>query len=181
MAFLDLLRARLQGRAIDPAALPAGTARELVEAARWAPSCRNHQPWRFHACEAPATLAALRPALAEGNRPWAGVAPLLLVATVRTDDDCRLDDGRTYADFDLGLATMNVMLAATERGLMCRPMAGFDPGGVREALGLGDDVRPVVLLAIGRPGDGAGLPAEVAARGLGPRLRKTVDEIASFR
>jgi nitroreductase len=157
--------------------LPAETARELVEAARWTPSCYNRQPWRFHAVASPGALGAAREALAAGNRTWADRAPLLIVGSVRVEDDCRTEDGRDYAAFDLGMAVMNVMHAATQRGLLCRPMAGFAPAGMRAALALADDVQVLVVLAVGRPGDPAGLPPDVASRGASPRVRKRLEEI----
>jgi len=177
MPLLDLLRDRLAGRVLDPAPLPPETAAELVEAARWTPSCRNLQPWRFHAVASAHALTRVRAALSPGNRPWTDRAPLLLVAAVRTADDCVTDDGRAYADFDLGMAVTNVLHAATERGLLCRPMAGFDPAAVRAALGLADDVRALVVLAVGRPGDPASVDPEIASRGVGPRTRKPLDQL----
>jgi len=180
MTFDELVHARAAGRAIDRAPLRTDDAPALIEAARWTPSCRNNQPWRFHLAASPQALEALRPALAAGNRAWADRAPLLIAATVRTADDCRTDDGREYAAFDLGMAVMNVMHAATERGLVCRPMAGFDPAAVRAAFALADDVRVVVLLAVGRPGDPTGLPPDLATRAAQPRLRKPLAEIATF-
>ncbi len=177
MTLADLLEARPSSRALDPGPLAPDDALALVEAARWTPSCRNQQPWRFHLVQSPAALEAARATLAAGNRPWADRAPLLIAATARAADDCRLDDGREYALFDLGLAVMNVMHAATERGLTCRPMAGFDPVALAALLGLPTDALVPVVLAVGRPGEPADLPPDQAARGASPRLRKSLSEL----
>jgi nitroreductase len=180
MTLSDLLTARPSTRALDPGPLAPDDPLALVDAARWTPSCRNQQPWRFHAVLSADALEAARATLAPGNRAWAGRAPLLLVATARAADDCRLDDGREYALFDLGMAVMNVMHAATERGLVCRPLAGFEPVALAAALGLPADAQVPVVLAIGRPGDPSDLPPDVVARGAGPRFRKPLSELVTI-
>ena len=123
---IDLLHARFPGRSIARDPLDDGVVDELIEAARLAPSCRNFQPWRFLFLRSEDGLRRGGAALAEGNA-WATRAPLLVVATARREDDCHSPDGRDYYWFDVGMAVMNLMLAATARGLAARPMAGFDP------------------------------------------------------
>lgn len=177
---VDLLRARFPGRSMTSEPLTGAVVEELVEAARLSPSCRNFQPWRFLFLRGEEGLAKGRAALAEGNA-WALQAPLLVIATARREDDCHSPDGRDYYRFDVGMAVMNLMLAATAHGLAARPMAGFDPGIVRERFGLAPDVEPVVMVAVGHPStDDTDLPEHHRGGHLRPRVRKDADEIVVF-
>ncbi len=177
---VDLLHARIPGRSIAATPLDEAVTAELAQAVRLTPSCRNLQPWRFLFLQDEDGLARGRAALAEGNA-WAARAPLLVVASARREDDCHSPDGRDYYRFDLGLAVMNLMLAATARGLAARPMAGFDPEVVRDRFGLDPDVEPVVMVAIGLPStDDDHLPEHHRGGHLEPRVRMPVDEIVTF-
>lgn len=182
MQILELLHKRYATRAISSTALPREILDDLAEAARLTPSCYNKQPWRFLFVTSEAgrnkTVAALSP----GNRPWAGRAPLLIVAFARAADDCQLPDGRQYYQFDLGMAVMNLILAATEHDLVARPMAGFDPAAVRRAFGLADADEPLVILAVGRPSeDESHLPERYKGLDRNLRERKPVGEIVVWR
>lgn len=150
---IEILKARRATRAILPDPLPDPVVEELIEAARMAPSCRNMQPWRYIFMTTPEGLASGREVLAEGNRVWADRAPLLILAHTRAEDDCTIKDGREYHQFDLGMSVMNIMMAATHHGLTARPMAGFSPRKAREAFDLDEDRQPLVMLAVGRPGE----------------------------
>lgn len=175
---IRLLSERLSTRAISPEPLPDEVIAELLEAARLAPSCYNKQPWRFLFLESEAARAKGREVLAEGNRVWAGRAPLLIIAHTRPENDCVLP-GRAYHQLDLGHAIMSLMLAATARGLVARPMAGFDPKAARALFGLDERDEPLVMLAVGRPSDDeAHLPAHYRGLSTKPRERKPVREIA---
>jgi len=96
-----------------------------------------------------------------------------VAAYSRAEYDCQLPDGRKYYRFDLGMAVMNLMLAATEHGLAARPMAGFDPVEIRKAFGLADADDLMVVVAVGRPDDGEShLPERYKGLGRKPRERK---------
>ena len=148
-AVLDAIRSRRSIRQYSDDPVSDDDVRAILEAGRWAPSGLNNQPWRFLFLEGHDALMKGREALSEGNRLWASRAPLLIVAYSRREDDCQPRDGRQYHEFDLGMACMNLMLAATEHGLVCRPMAGFDPQAVREGFGLEEDQQPLLMLAVG--------------------------------
>jgi nitroreductase len=176
---IDLLHARFPGRAIAPDALDDAVVVELIEAARMTPSCRNFQPWRFLFLRGEEGLEHGRAALAEANA-WAGNAPLLVVATARREDDCHSPDGRDYYRFDVGMAVMNLMLAATANGLAARPMAGFDPEVIRDRFALEPEVEPIVMIAVGRPStDDSQLPDHHQGAHLRPRIRKAPGEIVT--
>lgn len=123
----------------------------LLEAARWAPSAGNGQPWRFvFAHRDTAAFTALFEALDPGNQAWctrAGALVLLAAQTVRPS-------GRPVptAALDCGLALMGFLLQATVDGLVAHPMAGFDGERVRSAAALPPGMEPQVVIAVGRPG-----------------------------
>lgn len=175
---LRLLARRHASRAIDATPIPGSVIDELVEAARLAPSCFNHQPWRYIFMNSEEALASGRAALAGGNAVWADRAPLLIAVYSRASDDCIMGDGREYHQFDVGLSVMSLMLMATERELTARPLAGFDPEVIREAFGLDDEDEPLVMIAVGyQDDDESYLPENKRGRGSKPRERKAADAI----
>jgi nitroreductase len=146
----------------------------LFEAARWAPSSGNGQPWRFvvtrRGGEAFDRLAStLRP----GNAVWAPHAPVLIAAGVKTvrDDPGKPVRPNRRALLELGLALENLLLQAAHDGLVAHPMAGFDAEGASEVLGTPEEHQLVVLVALGYPGDPASLAPEARAKDERPRER----------
>ncbi len=169
-AIIQTLENRIASRDISSEKFDDAIIAELIEAARLTPSCYNKQPWRFIFCESEEALAKGRAILSQGNQEWASNAPLLIIAYSRRANDCVLGDGRIYHQFDLGMAVMNIMLAATRRGLTARPMAGFSPDGARDTFGLDDADEALVMIAVGKPSDGDGSEQ--------PRERVDADKIA---
>jgi len=156
-----LLAERWSPRAFDPAheigdeALAA-----LLEAARWAPSAQNSQPWRFLVTRrGEAAHDRLFAALTPGNQAWAGSASALILVAAST----AADDGRPqpWALYDTGQAVAALVTQAQADGLSVHQMGGFDTGAVRAEFGLTDSLTPVVVLAIGQAGGPAGLPASL--------------------
>ena len=148
----------------------------LLEAARWAPSAGNSQPWRFlvtrRGDEAHARLFA---ALAPGNQAWAGAASALVLVAARTVGD----DGQPqpWALYDTGQAVAALVTQAQADGLAVHQMGGFDTAAVRAGFGLGDSLTPVVIVAIGCPDYAAGLPEPLAVRETAPRTRRPVSDL----
>lgn len=178
---VDLLNKRHARRSIATDKLPQNIVDDLIEAARMTPSCFNNQPWRFLFLQSPEALAKGHELLSEGNRPWAERAPLLIIAYSRIEDDCALPDGREYHQFDLGMAVMDVMLAATHHDLVARPMAGFDATKAKQVFNLADDQQPLVMIAVGFPADDVDhLPEYAKQLHLVPRERKDAAEIVKF-
>ena len=155
------------------------TIERLFDAATKAPSCSNKQPWRFLVCHEGEALEKARGALNGGNY-WAKVAPVLVVATTRDDLDCQLSDDRNYAQFDLGMSVMGLMMQATREGLYAHPMAGFDPAALRESFNIEDGTRVVTMIAIGHPGDGSNLNEKHAESEKSERTRKPLDEVLQW-
>lgn len=176
---IDLLNNRLATRSISSESLPPQIVDELIEAARLTPSCFNNQPWRYLFISGQEALAKGRETLATGNQAWAARAPLLIIGYTRVDDDCVIKD-RAYHQFDLGLSVMNIILAATEHGLVARPMAGFSPSGARKAFGLATIDQPFVAIAVGKPStEEDHLPDRYRGIQDKARERKPADEIVT--
>src|SRR6476661_3619586 len=132
-------------------------AHEIGDAARWAPSAGNSQPWRFLVTRrGEPAHDRLFAALAPGNQAWAGAASALILVAARTAGD----DGRPqpWALYDTGQAVAALVTQAQADGLSVHQMGGFDTGAVRAELALGENLTPVVVLAVGRHDSEAGLP-----------------------
>jgi nitroreductase len=151
--------------------------RSLFEAARWAASSYNEQPWRYiMATRASADgFASLLSCLVEGNQPWAKAAPVLALGCTSLNF-ARTGQPNAAAIHDLGLASASLTLEATARGLLVHQMIGILPDRARELYGIPDGVQPLTALAIGYPGDPNTLPESYKPRDLAPRARKPLPE-----
>lgn len=173
----DLLARRWSPRAFDERLVEADLLRTLFEAARWAPSSSNEQPWRFivatkdHETE----WNRLFDCLAEGNQTWAIRASVMILSVANMNFE---DDGKPnrHAFHDTGLATENLVLQATASGLVAHQMAGFDIEKARADLLIPSGYEPVAMIAIGYPGDAAILPERLRERELRPRSRRPIGE-----
>jgi nitroreductase len=177
VAIDPLLARRWSPRAFSSRQPGADHVDSLLEAARWAPSCFNAQPWRFVVARAdePERHARVASLLSDKNRRWAAAAPVLMVTIARRD----FDNGKpnAYAWHDVGLAMGNLLTQATSLGLVVHQMAGFDKDRARVELALPDGYDPVAMVAIGFPGDPAELPDDLREREAAPRVRKPLDEL----
>jgi nitroreductase len=151
--------------------------RSLLEAARWAPSSNNAQPWRFVVAtkDRPADYDRLFDCLLEGNKKWVHRAPVLILSVAKL----AFDDGspNRHALHDVGLATENLALQAAALGLASHPMAGFQIDKARNDLAIPDGYEPVAMIAVGYPGDPAVLPDRLRDRELAPRSRMALMEL----
>ncbi|BFU94762.1 MAG: Nitroreductase [Nitrospira sp.] len=173
----DLLRRRWSPRAFAERSLEGEKARSLFEAARWAPSSNNEQPWRFLAAsrDAGADYDRLLACLNESNRKWACRAPLLIlsVAGLHFEDD---DKPNRHAFHDTGLAAENLVLQAVALGLVAHQMAGFDIEKARSTCRIPSGYEPVAMIAVGYPGDPSLLSDRLREREMKPRARKPIGE-----
>jgi nitroreductase len=153
---LDVIRNRWSPRAFDPSRdVPAADLRRLFEAARWAPSSMNEQPWRFLVASrkrSPETFAALVESLTGKNPMWAGNAPAFILTVVRLTTE-RDESMNAHAWYDTGQAVGFLVLQATGLGLSIRQMEGFDHDRARRACNIPPPFEPAVLMAIGYAGD----------------------------
>lgn len=147
----------------------------LLEAARWAPSAGNSQPWRFLVTRR-GDLAhrQLFAALASGNQAWADAASTLILVAARTTAD---GAPQPWALYDTGQAVAALVTQAQALGLSVHQIGGFDSGAVRGEFGLGRELTPVVVLAVGRADPDAELPGHLAARETAPRTRHPVSDL----
>ncbi len=151
--------------------------RSLFEAARWAASSFNEQPWSFFVAtkENPEEFERLFSCLVEGNQGWAKAAPVLVLGVVslkfsRNNNDNRADD------HDLGLAAGNLLVEATARGLCVHQMIGILPDKAREVYQIPEHSEAWTAIAIGYKGDPAKLPDALKERDLAPRQRKPLSQ-----
>lgn len=172
----DLMRARWSPRAFSDVSVTADELSSLFEAARWAPSCFNEQPWSFLVgTKGSAAFDRLASCLVEANRSWAGEAGALVLA-VTSRQFRRNGKPNRHAEHDLGLALGQFGLQATALGLVIHQMAGFDVEAARESLKLPEGQEPFTMVAVGRPGEASSLPEALAERERAPRERRGQDE-----
>jgi nitroreductase len=145
----------------------------LMEAARWAPSSMNEQPWSFIV----ATKAnrshfdRLLSCLVEFNVQWAQHAPVLLLSAARLTFESTGEFNR-HAFHDVGHAIANLTFQALVSGLVVHQIAGFDVEKARREFSIPQDHEPVAVAAIGYPGSPAGLPEKLRKKETSPRKRK---------
>ncbi|MRR11387.1 nitroreductase [bacterium] len=168
MDFRDLAAARYSVRAYRPDPVPDDLLREILEAARLAPSACNRQPFRIVVVRTAGREADL---LRVYPKPWFVEAPLVLaVCAVPGEAWVRArHDGWSAAETDATIATDHLLLAAADRGLGPCWVAAFDPAAAREVLGLPDGIVPVAFTPLGWPRDTAG-----------PKERRPLDELVRY-
>jgi len=147
--------------------------RALFEAARWAASSRNEQPWRYLVArrEDADRFARILGCLTEGNRKWAALVPVLALGVIRTHFSHN-DRPNRCAPHDLGAASAQLTLEATMRGLAVHQMGGILPDHAREEFRVPADFEVFTGLAIGYPDPDAPIPPELRARERKPRTRR---------
>lgn len=146
-----------------------------MEAARWAASAGNSQPWRFLVTRrGSADHAALLATLNEGNRSWAGHASLLMLAATQSVN--AQGGPMTWAQYDTGQAAAHLQAQAQVEGLHVHQMGGFDVSGAAAAFDLPEGVVPITVIAIGAHSPDV-LPEPYASRETADRTRRPLDEL----
>ncbi len=151
----------------------------LFEAARWAPSSYNEQPWAFCIAtqDQPVEFAALLGCLMDANQAWAKHAYALIITVAKLSLDRNQKPNRHCYD-DTGSATQNLMLQAMSHGIFCHPMGGFDGEKARSVLAIPATHEPLTAMAIGYPAeDGSTLDASLRQRDQSARSRKPLSSI----
>src|SRR5438874_13328356 len=161
----DLIRRRWSPRAFADRPVTSETLRSLLEAARWAPSSSNGQPWNFLIAtkQDPADFERMLGCLVEKNQQWAKHAPVLMVAVANLQFAHSGKDNR-HALYDTGAAVAYLTVEATARDLYLHQMAGFSPEKVRERYGVPPSAEPVAAIALGYLGDPQSLPDDLRQR-----------------
>lgn len=177
----ELIRRRWSPRAFTPTAVADEVLAQLFEAARWAPSSSNAQPWRFLLTRVgEPSFEKLHSCLSRGNQPWTERVPVLLLSVTDTVFAAKGDKperDNTTAQHDLGLAAANLALQATALELCVHPMAGFDREKVREIFAIPSPYEPVTVTAIGYLANPDTLSEAEREREEAPRSRKSLREI----
>jgi nitroreductase len=153
--------------------VPASDLRSLFEAARWAASSFNEQPWRYIVARKtdPEAFARLLSCLAPGNQEWAKEAPVLALGVIRTRFT-RNEKPNRVALHDLGAASAQLTMEATHRGLSVHQMAGIDPDRARSLYGVPEEFLVATALAIGHAGKEEAADSKFRDRDRAPRRRR---------
>lgn len=174
---IDVAKRRWSPYGLAPKVITAQKIRSLMEAARWAASSYNEQPWRF--ILAPRTdEAAFEKALGclvEANQAWAKNAGLLILTAVSNSFSQNGKPNRV-AEHDLGLAAGNLSLQATAMGLFVHQMAGIDQDKVRSTYAIPDGYTPMTAIAVGYGASLDEMPEDMRQRDEGERSRLPFDE-----
>jgi len=170
--FLD----RWSPRALSPERIPEEQLKMLFEAARWAPSCSNEQPWLFLYADTGEDLELFRSLINDSNRRWTDNAPVLCFLITRKRFS-RNEKPNNWAAFDAGAAWMSLALQARRLGLYAHAMAGFHRDTIYEVLEIPeDDYKAICAIAIGRYGDAQSLPEDLRKREA-PNTRKPLSDV----
>lgn len=172
----ELIQRRWSPRAFADRAVDDKTLCSLFEAARWAPSSFNEQPWNFIVAtnQHPDEFQRLLTCLVEFNAAWAQHAPVLMISVAALQFERNAKPNR-HALHDVGLAVENLVLQATSLGLVAHQMAGFDMDKARAVYEIPATHEPVAAIALGYPGDPNALPEPLRDRDNEPRTRKQLE------
>jgi nitroreductase len=173
----DLIRDRWSPRAFAQKPVEREALVSLFEAARWAPSSNNEQPWAYIVAtkDDPENFAKMLGVLVEFNASWAKGAAALVLAVAELNFHNNGNPNRN-AFYDTGAASALLSVEATARGLRVHQMAGFDAAKAKQVFEIPPDWEPIAAMAIGYPGDAESLPQKLRDRELAPRTRKPLSE-----
>ena len=169
----SLIRERWSPRAFRGTPVEPAKLLSILEAARWAPSSYNEQPWAYLVArkEDREDFAKLLGCLVPGNQVWAKAAPVLMISLVKRTFD-RNGKPNRCAFHDVGLASENMVLEAEAQGLAAHGMGGIEVEKVRETYALPENWEPMAGWAIGYAGEPDLLTGELKEAELAPRERK---------
>ncbi len=173
----DLIRRRWSPRAFSPRPVESEKLLAILEAARWAASSFNEQPWSFLVATREDTSEHDRmvSCLVEGNMAWARGAPVLMLSVAKLFFEKNGKPNR-HAFHDVGLAVENLVIQATVLGLFVHQMAGFSVEKARQLFGIPDGQEPVAAIALGYPADPETLTQQLREKEMAPRVRKSLQE-----
>jgi len=173
---IDLIKDRWSARAFSEQPISEEQMHTLLEAASWAPSSMNEQPWRYrYAMRGTRLFEALCNCLMSGNQPWAKEASTLLLCSIKKNFE-RTGAPNRHALHDLGMANAFLMLQATEMKIYGHIMGGYEPAKLQEVISFSEDEEAVCLIALGFLGAAEQLEEPFRTRELTPRSRKELDE-----
>ena len=171
----EILKRRWSPRAFSDRLVEPEKLRSLWEAARWAPSSFNEQPWHFIVAtrDKPAEHAKLLSCLVEKNQQWARNAPVLMISVTELNF-AKTGKPNRHAFHDVGLAMGNLLVEATALDLFVHQMAGFSPDKVKELFAVPEGFEPVAAIAVGYGADPSAAPEAFRQQETAPRSRKPI-------
>lgn len=178
---LDLIEDRYSPRAFTTEEISVEQLELMFEAARWAPSSRNEQPWRYiyaHKRDQE-NFQRLFSLLDEGNKKWAGEAAVLMLSVAKQKFDYK-DKPNRHAFHDLGMASMNLVIQGMSMGIYTHFMAGYDVEKSIQELNIPEEYQPVAMMALGFEGDNNNLAEaqQVKTNESGQRERNSIATFA---
>ncbi|MGL4368853.1 MAG: nitroreductase family protein [Spirochaetota bacterium] len=175
---LPQIQTRWSGRALSSEKIDRETIMSLLEAARYAPSCFNEQPWLFVIADTADSLEKARSVLAPANRIWADKAPVLLTICAKRTFAMNGQEN-FWSRFDTGTAWGYLTLEAEKKGIIAHGMGGFDRDAAQQKMNIPAEYEVIAMAALGLPGSKKELPLELQEREE-PGTRKKIEEIAVF-
>jgi nitroreductase len=174
----EIIAKRWSARAFSTKPVENSKLLSILEAARWAPSSRNEQPWRYivFTNDNPEMLKKAQSVLKEIN-DYAKRAPILICAIAKKTYSENKNPNRLYFH-DLGAANENMFLEAFNQGLIMHEMGGFDVQKAREVFNVPEDYEVGIMIAIGYQDTYQVLPDRLREKAFTPRVRKPLAEIA---
>ncbi|OKH49716.1 nitroreductase [Calothrix sp. HK-06] len=173
----DLLRLRWSPLAFSERVVEPEKLCSVLDAAQWAASSFNEQPWSFIVAtkDNQAEFERLLSCLAEGNQEWARNAPVLMISVAKLNFERNGVENR-HAFHDVGAAVGNAAIQATALGLHIHQMAGFDVPKAKELYSIPDGYDPVEAIALGYLGNPKTLSERLLQREQAPRTRKSLEQ-----
>ncbi len=169
-----LIEGRWSPRAFEDQPISEQQIRSIFEAARWSPSSRNEQPWRFIVASRlshPKEFKNILTALDESNQGWAVRASMLAVSFAKKDFE-HDNSVNSHSWYDVGLATAQMTVQASQFGISIHQMAGFDEAKIRADFKVPDNYEAIVSMALGFVGNPKTLSPELEKRERAPRVRE---------
>ena len=173
----DFIAERWSPRAFSDKPVAPDVLQSLFEAARWAPSSSNEQPWGYIVAtkDDAENFAKLVSVLVPSNVTWAQHAPVLALAVAELAFAKSRSQNRN-AQYDVGAASAWLTVEATSRGLFVHQMGGYDHDKARQVFQIPAGWDPIAAMAIGYPGDPDSLPQPLRDREVAPRTRKPISQ-----
>lgn len=151
MELSEAIQARRAYRSLDPVEITDDMISQMAEAAILAATCSNNQPARYIFVRDPEVLGQMQEAMTKHNT-WTQRASMIIAVFSRLEYDCK-PKGRDYYVFAMGMQTAQLILKATDMGLVAHPIAGYSPSKVREILGIPEEMTVITLVNVGKKSD----------------------------
>ncbi len=175
---IDLITTRWSARSFSEKEITQEDLLTLIEAGSWAFSANNEQPWRvIKAHKGSETFQKIVDCLMPGNSPWAKHAAAFVVSIAKTDFEKEGHPYNATAEHDLGAFNAMMILQARSMDIYAHPMGGFDHPKLKEVFDLSDNLKPIVVIALGYIDTPEKLQEPYKTREITVRTRKSLNEI----